>query len=456
MLGKIRWTIAMKVGGIIAVLIVFILCLLIHSIISLQDIQADLQEISAFDIPLTEISNEIEITQLELHIEMDELLSLGAADSRAFSKDTEQIKELTQRVFTLIEQGVAIADKGAKSVEPGSVENFQRISRTLQELQAEFVRINKGMNQLIANLAAHNTANAELTANILKEDEQFDLKGIMLIRAIESLTERKAQLALKHEQMFKVVNISLGAIGVSLGVILGVLIVLGIKTNILRLSKQMESVTAALQENREIPLDEIKTIQSSDELGALSQGLTTLIDSLSADITKRERLSRKLNELATIDHLTQSYNRFKWDEDCASEIERAKATGADLSLISFDIDHFKRINDTYGHDIGDKTLIDVVKVAHSAMRTMDSLYRTGGEEFAVLLPGTNINAGAHLAERIRAAIEQHDFEQVGAVTISLGVTQFNGAPDTGEEFAKRADQALYHSKETGRNKVTSQ
>ncbi len=262
-------------------------------------------------------------------------------------------------------------------------------------------------------------------------------------------------MAVKHEQMFKVVNLSLGFIGVSLGILLGTLIVAGIKTNFLRISKRMEEVTSAIKESRQIPLGESNRINSSDELGMLSNDLSKLVDSLSADITKRDQLSKQLNELATIDHLTKSFNRFKWDENHRSEVERSKRTDADLSLILFDIDHFKQVNDTFGHDVGDTTLIDVVKVTSGSIRNIDSLYRTGGEEFAVLLPDTKIHDGVILAERIRAAIENHDFDKVGKVTVSIGVTRFKGHSDSAEQFVKRADQALYQSKETGRNKVTS-
>lgn len=455
MLGKIRWTIAMKVGSTIAMLIIFILGLLIHSIFAIGDIQSDLQEIADLDVPLTIISNEIEITQLELHIEMDKILRKSSLKTVRGDLNQSRIEELGRKVFKLMDKGISFAEKGVKTGKDGSVENFYRISNTLYELKEEFSTIYEALIQLIKGLSFEKHFNAELVSSILNKDEQFDKKAISLIKAIEALTVRKAHLAVKHQQMFKVVNISLGIIGVSLGILLGTLIVAGIKANILRLSKRMEEVTSAIIENRQIPPEEVGSRNSSDELGMLSNGLSKLIDSLSADMSKRDKLSKRLYELATIDHLTKSFNRFKWDKDCRSEIERSKRTSSYLSLIFFDIDHFKRVNDTFGHDVGDTTLIDVVRVASDVIRNVDSLYRIGGEEFAVLLPDTKIDDGVVLAERIRVAVENHEFDKISKLTISIGVTWFQGESDSAEQFVKRADQGLYKSKENGRNNVTS-
>ena len=118
----------------------------------------------------------------------------------------------------------------------------------------------------------------------------------------------------------------------------------------------------------------------------------------------------------------------------------------------FDIDHFKRINDTYGHDIGDDVLVNLSELVKTCIRETDIFARWGGEEFMLLLPHTTMLNASKLAERIRAIIEKNNFPTVGTITSSFGVTQYVNT-DTAETFTKRVDRALYKAKETGRNRV---
>ncbi|MBT7179391.1 MAG: GGDEF domain-containing protein, partial [Nitrospina sp.] len=111
-------------------------------------------------------------------------------------------------------------------------------------------------------------------------------------------------------------------------------------------------------------------------------------------------------------------------------------------------------NDTFGHDVGDLVLIEVVQKTKGNIRQTDSLYRTGGEEFIILTPNTDQEQAGILANKVRQAIEKHDFETVGRVTVSLGCAQFDKKnEDSTEQMLKRADQALYRAKEGGRNQV---
>jgi diguanylate cyclase (GGDEF)-like protein len=141
------------------------------------------------------------------------------------------------------------------------------------------------------------------------------------------------------------------------------------------------------------------------------------------------------------------------EENLAWEIERIKRSRDELSLIIFDIDHFKMVNDTHGHDVGDKVLKEVVAVVSGAIRQSDTLYRIGGEEFVILTPYTNRQQAAVLAEKVRAGIENHRFEIIGKVTVSMGCAQLDKKGDDGTRMLKRADQAMYHAKESGRNRV---
>ena len=166
-------------------------------------------------------------------------------------------------------------------------------------------------------------------------------------------------------------------------------------------------------------------------------------------------INEKLKHIASIDKLTKLYNRNKFYEIAQNEIERAKRYKRALSLIIFDIDHFKRINDTYGHNIGDYVLLELSNLIKKNIRKNDIAFRWGGEEFIVLAPETDIDGASKLAEKLREAVENFNFDKVGKVTISLGVAEYNENKDKDiDSLINRADEALYISKESGRNRVT--
>jgi diguanylate cyclase (GGDEF)-like protein/PAS domain S-box-containing protein len=184
------------------------------------------------------------------------------------------------------------------------------------------------------------------------------------------------------------------------------------------------------------------------------------------DITARkqaefERLrAQTLEQIALTDPLTKIHNRRFFDESTKTEIDRAKRFGTPVSLIFFDIDHFKRVNDTYGHMVGDQVLQELAVTCQKTMRSIDLFARFGGEEFVVLTPDTNIQTARDIAERLRKIISKEVMVSVDRteifVTISLGVAGWNtsGSLDI-DTLLERADQALYAAKNTGRNKVLS-
>ncbi|QEM67462.1 diguanylate cyclase [Geobacter sp. FeAm09] len=170
------------------------------------------------------------------------------------------------------------------------------------------------------------------------------------------------------------------------------------------------------------------------------------------DITQQRVLQDELRELSDRDPLTALYNRRKLYEFLTFESGRAKRHARPLSLILFDIDFFKAINDTHGHHRGDAVLVTIAQVVAAMLRATDIFVRYGGEEFIVACPETDGEGAAVLAEKIRGAVAGHSFEEVAQVTISAGVAQL-GENDGIEAFIKRADNALYRAKESGRNRV---
>ncbi|MDO8609881.1 MAG: diguanylate cyclase, partial [bacterium] len=160
----------------------------------------------------------------------------------------------------------------------------------------------------------------------------------------------------------------------------------------------------------------------------------------------------ELQKVAYTDHLTKLMNRIKIDEmleRCANSYKRYKNI---YSVILLDIDHFKLVNDTYGHLVGDDVLKHVAKVLSANTRNIDLVGRWGGEEFLIITKETNIEGTSVLAEKIRKSVESYEFEIAKNQTVSLGVAQIK-ENETVDELLKRADDALYEAKESGRNRV---
>lgn len=172
------------------------------------------------------------------------------------------------------------------------------------------------------------------------------------------------------------------------------------------------------------------------------------------DITEIKQKSNLLEYQANHDQLTGLYNRQKFQSIFSKEINRTLRYKDDLSLIMFDIDFFKIINDTFGHEVGDKVLCDVSKVIQNSIRQSDSAVRWGGEEFIILLPETSLENATAVAHKIKENLELFSFEYMNNrdVTASYGVTQLNST-DSDTTFINRADQALYEAKRQGRNRV---
>jgi len=161
---------------------------------------------------------------------------------------------------------------------------------------------------------------------------------------------------------------------------------------------------------------------------------------------------KELERLATTDKLTGAYNRTKFDEIMDIEIERFRRYNEPLSLIMFDIDNFKEINDTYGHSVGDYVLKKIADITRETIRMNDYFVRWGGEEFIIISPETNLEKVHALAERLRRTIESYRFNKVGKVTVSFCVTEIK-KEDTEDTFVKRADKVMYEAKIGGKNRV---
>ncbi len=175
------------------------------------------------------------------------------------------------------------------------------------------------------------------------------------------------------------------------------------------------------------------------------------------DITERKRAEQEKEHfyrLSSHDHLTQIYNRQKFEELYDKECERTRRYDGDLALILFDIDHFKSINDTFGHQAGDVVLQVLTRHISDALRDSDTFARWGGEEFVILLPHTDLKTAVAKAEHLRRTLELLSIDGVGTVTCSFGVTAVNLFAPVAETIHE-ADRGLYRAKAEGRNRVCS-
>lgn len=173
-----------------------------------------------------------------------------------------------------------------------------------------------------------------------------------------------------------------------------------------------------------------------------------------SDISKLKKESELLKERAIFDELTGLYNRHFLDEKMDEAIERSDRYNEPLSILIMDLDHFKRVNDTWGHPMGDEVLKQTAQIAKANIRKLDIPVRFGGEEFLIVLPHTDIMGAFETAEQIRRALEVNTHTIVGKYTASFGVAE-KRVDESFNSLYKRVDEALYLAKESGRNRVVS-
>lgn len=192
---------------------------------------------------------------------------------------------------------------------------------------------------------------------------------------------------------------------------------------------------------------------SSDPFSAThSRIITRLLHFIGVVTLELEEANQELKRISSIDKLTQIGNRLKLDEVLEHEISISTRYGTALSVLILDIDHFKEVNDKFGHLAGDLVLTQLASILKSCVRVSDTVGRWGGEEFLVVLPQTQLEDAQKAAEKIRLSVEKAEFPEAGHITCSLGAASFYEGDDS-KNLLSRADIALYHAKSNGRNQV---
>lgn len=260
----------------------------------------------------------------------------------------------------------------------------------------------------------------------------------------------------------------------------------GVVDVITRMNAEVADLSDIVEKSGECASGNSKTLGGlSDQLresskdypvvGALLEGVVNVAKNMRVQNEELEnRLAESANEITTLqqsveyieaeamkDPLTGVANRARFDQAIYQHIAEAKISGAPLSLMLADIDHFKGFNDRWGHQTGDQVLRLVAEVMNGNVRADDTLARYGGEEFAILLPGADLENAASLAERIRSAVESRRLKKrktdqnLGTITMSIGVAELQNA-DSEHSLIERADECLYAAKDSGRNKVVDE
>jgi len=195
----------------------------------------------------------------------------------------------------------------------------------------------------------------------------------------------------------------------------------------------------------------------------LEQTITPVLDdhgkishyvALGKDVTDRVRMEDEIRRVAHTDWLTGVANRLSLGNTLEAEIERSQRYGRPLSLIMFDLDHFKAVNDQYGHEAGDEVLKALAQTVSAELRDADTLGRWGGEEFIIVVPETRLVGATALAEKLRQAVSTMSVPGVPCVTASFGVAEL-ASGDSAKLLARRADEAMYQAKQAGRDRVVA-
>lgn len=279
--------------------------------------------------------------------------------------------------------------------------------------------------------------------------EQWFNQATRVINDLKKLEDRSlARLVNEGEQLLdnlrrRLLFFTLGTLGVGGGILLLVLYTLhGMIRSLDLLLAEIGQIGSQQDFGRRLP------VRARDEMGTIASSFNRLL-------TIVERLLQEKDHLAGTDQLTGLNNRRRFKEFLDQELTRHRRVPEPLSLIIFDIDHFKLVNDTHGHETGDLVLREMAQLLRATIRRTDTPARWGGEEFLVLLPATTVEAAAGLAEKLRQAIAGHDFPNVGRLTASFGVAALLDGEHEESDLLRRVDQALYQAKQQGRNRVVS-
>ncbi len=436
-----------KISSLLVVLLSFLFVVILYSIFKLKLIDAEMHEVAEIDVPLTEMVSELEMMQLKQHLLIEqfrlkgEKASVALKPEQAFAAQRDGLKAIlakAERILnkSLLKHQVRFAQAEHQKI-LASIEQFHQQSDSFEQ-------------QLKQALQQGHTSEQQWR-RFEDEAANLDQSIVSLLRSMESLTLEASRYTDKHENEFMLVNTGLGFCAFIIGLYLTFYILQIFRQRIGRIQAEIKNVQQSIEQGVPISSPEFHLPVHQDELAELEQDLKMMVQRLSQEISNRQEIEQQLLVLATRDKLTGAFNRHKWDEQLRMQLSLAER-GSSFSIALLDVDYFKKVNDQFGHQMGDKVLQTLTEHLTRRLRKTDSLYRLGGEEFVILLPQQTAEAACQLAEQLRQYIASLEETDLPAFTISFGVTEYCQQDDE-DSILTRADKALYQAKAMGRNRV---
>jgi diguanylate cyclase len=438
-----------KISSLSFILLSFLFVVIFYSAYQSQRIYKEMHEVAEIDVPLSEVMADIEMLQLKQHLLMESIRQQGDAFFANKSMQAKSVKGFDEFSAQLAAQ----LDKSAEILRTGL--GFGSVRIKLLDHKALIEQINLlhqhriSFDRLVDDFLEQDKQGFSTAWQILEQqDKDLDAQADEMLRKIDQLTMNVSATVESQERHFVIMNAILGVSAFGIGTYLTLYIIITFRKRIWSLRGQIETLHRSIVIEHDNASFNYKGL---DELDELETDLKALVGQFSKEMSNRHKVETQLIELATRDKLTGTFNRHKWDEQIKDELALANR-GHHFSLILLDVDHFKKINDGFGHDVGDNVLKLLVNTLRKRLRETDVLFRIGGEEFAILLRDTNLKDAGVLAEQLRKKINLLNENGMPPFTISLGVTDYQDFDDQ-TRIVKRADILLYEAKGAGRNRV---
>ncbi|ELS3716235.1 GGDEF domain-containing protein [Vibrio fluvialis] len=444
-------SIKQKIGGLFVLLLSFLFFVIVYSGYKIKLIEKEMREVAYLDIPLSQIMRQVEFIELEQHLQFEQYQLKGEKPYQEL-KQHQQLVFQQQQLKSLLDRAVGLITESlsAKQLMLAQSEHEQVLSR-IESYAQKSAAFESHLEQLFES----QTLNDEQRSAMEQMAAELESAENDIIQQLNTITTNDVYYTEKHEKEFLFVSSLLGISAVVLGFLLTVYIVQIILQRIKRIQGDIKTLNASLDQGDSSSQEAVSKITTKDELAELEHDIKAVMSRLAKEITCREQVEKQLLTLATQDKLTGAYNRHKWEEQIHMQLNLAQRGGYPFGLILLDVDYFKRVNDQFGHQVGDQLLKRMVSELQQRIRSTDMLFRLGGEEFAILLPMQDIESACKLAESLRSQMELLQVGNLPAFTISIGVTSYHDM-DSEASIFRRADMALYRAKAQGRNQVVQQ
>ncbi|EKO3500160.1 diguanylate cyclase [Vibrio fluvialis] len=444
-------SIKQKIGGLFVLLLSFLFFVIVYSGYKIKLIEKEMREVAYLDIPLSQIMRQVEFIELEQHLQFEQYQLKGEKPYQEL-KQHQQLVFQQQQLKSLLDRAVGLITESLSAKQLMLAKgDHERVLSRIESYAQKSAAFESHLEQLFES----QTLNNEQRSAMEQMAAELESAENAIIQQLNTITTNDVYYTEKHEKEFLFVSSLLGISAVVLGFLLTVYIVQIILQRIKRIQGDIKTLNASLDQGDSLSQETVNKITTKDELAELEHDIKAVMSRLAKEITCREQVEKQLLTLATQDKLTGAYNRHKWEEQINMQLNLAQRGGYPFGLILLDVDYFKRVNDQFGHQVGDQLLKRMVSELQQRIRSTDMLFRLGGEEFAILLPMQDIESACKLAESLRSQMELLQVDNLPAFTISIGVTSYHDM-DSEASIFRRADMALYRAKAQGRNQVVQQ